>query len=256
MKKSVSRSLIALFALGLAVTALPVLANSSVPAKKVDSAAPTPPERSADVDVLDPFEPVNRAIFGLNEVVDLIVIRPVVEIWRGLMPQPVQTVVANVFNNLDDVFAGTSQALQGHGHAAATDFGRVLINTTVGIGGAFDVASGMGMTKVAGDFGQTLGVWGLPAGPYLVLPLLGPSSFRETAGRVGRYYSDPRTYLDPDWRYSLMATEYVQARADGQYAETLVDVSSFDKYVFVRNLYMQRRAAMVRDSLESGQSQQ
>lgn len=249
MKKNFASSLILGIVFGLAVAASPAFA------KKAEPAAPTPPERSVEEDVLDPLEPLNRVIFGLNEVVDLIVIRPVVAVWKGVMPQPIQTAVGNVFNNLDDVFAGTNKALQGDGQAAANDFGRVLINTTVGIGGLFDVASGMGMYKVRGDFGQTLGVWGFSAGPYIVLPLMGPSNLRETTGRVARYYSDPRTYMDDDWRYGLMAAEYVQARADGQYAESLVDVSSFDKYVFVRNLYMQRRAAMVREGLEGNQAQ-
>ena len=249
MKKSVLSSLIAGLVLGITVAATPALA------KKAAVEVPPPPERAAETDVLDPFEPINRLVFGVNELVDMIVIRPVVTIWKGVMPQPIQTAVGNVFNNLDDVFAGTSQALQGNGHAAATDFGRVIVNTTVGVGGLVDVASNMGMYKVRGDFGQTLGVWGLPAGPYIVLPLIGPSTARESVGRVGRYFTDPRTYMEDDWRYGLMAAEYVQARADGQYADTILDVSSIDKYVFVRNLYMQRRAAMVREGVEGNSAQ-
>ena len=249
MKKFVSQTLIAGLIFGLASAATPALA------KKVVAEPPAPPERPVEGGAFDPLEPLNRVIFGLNDVLDMIVIRPVVEIWKGVMPQPIQTAVSNVFGNLDDVFGGTSQALQGNGRHAATDFGRVLVNTTVGIGGLFDVASGMGLQKVRGDFGQTLGVWGLPAGPYIVLPLIGPSTLRETAGRTGRYYSDPRTYMEPDVGYGLDALEYVQARADGQYAESLVDVSSFDKYVFVRNLYLQRRAAMIREGLDADKAQ-
>lgn len=249
MKTYLSPSLIVGLILSCAVSASPAFA------KKAEPAAPTPPERATESEVFDPLEPLNRVIFGLNEVVDMIVLRPVVGIWKGLMPQPIQTAVGNAFSNLDDVFGGANQALQGNGQAAANDFGRVLINTTVGVGGLFDVASGMGVEKVRGDFGQTLGVWGIPAGPYIVLPLMGPSNTRETVGRVARYYSDPRTYLDDEWRYGLMAAEYIQARADGQYAETMLDVSSFDKYVFVRNLYMQRRASLVRESLEAGDEQ-
>lgn len=249
MKKYFSPSLIAGIVLGCAVLASPAFA------KKAEPTAPTPPERSADSEVLDPLEPLNRAIFGLNDIVDLIVLRPIVDIWKGLMPQPIQTAVGNAFSNLDDVFGGANQALQGNGQAAASDFGRVIINTTIGIGGLFDVASGMGIEKVRGDFGQTLGVWGVPAGPYLVLPLMGPSNTRDTVGRVARYYTDPRNYMDDEWRYSLMAAEYIQARADGQYAEAIMDVSSFDKYVFVRNLYMQRRASLVREGIEAGEVQ-
>lgn len=249
MKKPVLSSFVVGLVLGLSVVASPVLA------KKSGNDVPPPPERPLEAEVLDPLEPVNRLVFGINDLVDIIVIRPVVIIWKGIMPQPVQTAVGNVFSNLDDVFAGASHALQGNGQAAATDFGRVIINTTVGVGGLVDVASDMGMYKVRGDFGQTLGVWGLPSGPYIVLPLLGPSTLRETAGRAGRYYADPRTYMDPEWGYSLVGLEYLQARADQSDTDSLLDVSSFDKYVFVRNLYLQRRAALVREGIEGSQSQ-
>lgn len=244
MKKFSSQSFLFGLALGVIVAATPALANSNA------SDTPTPPERSDDVEVFDPLEPVNRIFFGLNDVVDLLVVRPVVAVWKGVVPQPLQNAVSNVFGNLDDAFAGASHALQGNGDQAANDFGRVVVNTTVGIGGLFDVASGMGLEKTRGDFGQTLGVWGFPAGPYLVLPLMGPSTARETVGRVGRAYLDPRNHMDPEWGYSLMALEFVQNRADSPVTDTLLDASSFDKYAFVRNLYLQRRAALVRAGLE------
>lgn len=245
MKKFVSQSRLVIVALGFALISTSAWAKASV------DPAPTPPERSDDVEIVDPLEPVNRIIFGVNDAVDLIVIRPVVAVWKGIVPQPIQSVVSNVFGNLDDAFTGASHVLQGNGTEAATDFGRVLVNSTIGIGGAFDVASGMGLEKNRGDFGQTLGVWGLPTGPYLVLPLMGPSTLRDTTGRVARTYLDPRTYMDDEWRYSLIAVEFVQDRADNPVTDTLLDASSFDKYVFVRNVYLQRRAALVRDGIES-----
>lgn len=250
MKNFVNPSLIAGIVLGLALSIAP--ASAKVKA----SETPTPPERGSDVEAFDPLEPVNRILFGINDVVDMLVIRPVVAVWKGVMPQPVQTAVSNVFDNLDDVFGGASHALQGHGDIAANNFGRVIVNSTIGIGGLFDVASGMGLQKTQGDFGQTLGVWGLPTGPYIVLPLIGPSTARETVGRVARMYSDPRIYMENEWRYGLMGLEYVQLRADGQNNDTLLDVSSFDKYVFVRNLYLQRRAALVRQGVEASGANQ
>lgn len=240
----VKPSLFAVLALGIVMAVTP----SSAKTKAND--APTPPEREADVGAFDPLEPLNRVFFGINDVVDLVVIRPVVAVWKGVVPQPLQTAVSNVFGNLDDAFAGASHVLQANGQDAATDFSRVIVNTTVGVGGIFDVASGMGLEKNRGDFGQTLGVWGLPSGPYIVLPLMGPSTLRDTAGRVARNYADPRTYMEDEWRYSLLAVEFVQNRADSPVTDTLLDASSFDKYVFVRNLYLQRRAALVRQGIE------
>lgn len=243
MKIFVKPSLLAGFALGIALAVLPASA------KVKSNDAPIPPEREVDVEAFDPIEPVNRIFFGINDVVDMLVIRPVVVVWKGVIPQPVQTAVSNVFGNLDDAFAGASHVLQGNGDDAATDFGRVIVNTTIGIGGVFDVASGMGLEKNRGDFGQTLGVWGVPAGPYIVLPLMGPSTLRDTTGRVARMYLDPRNQLDDEWRYSLLAVEFVQNRADNPVTDTLLDASSFDKYAFVRNLYLQRRAALVREGI-------
>lgn len=245
MKKFAKPSLFAGVVLGLALTIAP--ASAKVKANET----PTPPEREADVEAFDPLEPVNRIFFSFNDVVDLLVIRPVVTVWRGVIPQPIQSAVSNVFGNLDDAFTGVNHVLQGDGKGASDDFGRVLVNTTVGLGGLIDVASGMGLEKNRADFGQTFGVWGVPSGPYLVLPLMGPSTFRDTAGRVVRTYADPRTYMDEEWRYSLMAVEFVQNRADNPVTDTLLDASSFDKYVFVRNLYLQRRAALVREGSET-----
>jgi phospholipid-binding lipoprotein MlaA len=135
--------------------------------------------------------------------------------------------------------------LQGRGGDAVTDLKRVLINTTIGVGGLIDVASDMGVAKGEGDFGQTLGVWGLGAGPYIVIPVLGPSDARDTVGRVARVFSDPRHYLTHVWSYSLFGTEFVEYKADNLDNADLIDSSSLDKYAFTRNLYLQRRAALV-----------
>lgn len=195
--------------------------------------------------IFDPLEGVNRIFFGLNEVVDILIVTPTVTVWNTVIPSPVRDGVSNVFNNLDDVYAGLNHALQGNGTQAAVDFQRVAVNTTIGLGGIFDVGTRMGLQKVYGDFGQTLGVWGASPGPYLVVPLLGPSNLRETVGRGLRLVSDPRNSMDEGLSNGLMVLELVDNRASAAANEQLIASSSFDKYAFTRSLYMQRRAALV-----------
>ena len=195
--------------------------------------------------IFDPLEGINRVFFGLNEIVDMVIVTPTVTVWTTVMPSPVRDGVSNVFNNLDDLYAGINHVLQGNGAQAATDFQRVAVNTTIGLGGLFDVGTKMGLQKVYGDFGQTLGVWGASPGPYLVVPLLGPSNLRETVGRGFRIATDPRSHLDESVSYGLMALEYVDNRVSTAANAELIATSSFDKYAFTRSLYMQRRAALV-----------
>jgi phospholipid-binding lipoprotein MlaA len=199
----------------------------------------------------DPIEPVNRAFFGLNEALDTIAFKPIATIWNAVLPKPVRTGVGNVFGNLDDAFIGANHLLQGRGRDAMTAFSRVLVNSTVGIGGLIDVASTQNLQKSEGDFGQTLGVWGAGPGFYLVLPLLGPSSARDTVGRAARVASDPRTYMTPGWSYGLVGLEFVQIKADNVDNAKLIEASSLDKYAFTRNLYLQRRAAIVQSGREA-----
>ncbi len=199
----------------------------------------------------DPLEPVNRGFFALNEALDTVALKPIATIWNTVLPKPVRMGVANVFGNLDDVFIGANHLLQGRGRDAMTDFSRVLINSTVGIAGLIDVASTQNLQKGEGDFGQTLGVWGAEPGFYLVLPLMGPSSARDTIGRAARVASDPRTYMVDAWSYGLIGLEFVQIKADNVDNANLIDTSSLDKYAFTRNLYLQRRAAIVQSGREA-----
>jgi phospholipid-binding lipoprotein MlaA len=182
----------------------------------------------------------------------MVIINPLVTIWNGVLPQPVRQGVSNVFDNLDDVYAGINHALQGRGSQASTDFSRVIVNTTVGIGGIFDVGTKIGLKKSYGDFGQTLGVWGFSTGPYVVLPLLGPSTLRETAGRGARIATDARNLLPTNTFYALSGTEYLATRADAKANEGLIAASSLDRYVFVRNLYWQRRFNLVQEGRNAG----
>ena len=226
---------------------------AAAPSKKAKPAvAPIPLEEPAEIaPPNDLFEPINRVTFAVNDGIDLIIVNPLVALWNGLMPSFVRTGVGNFFNNLDDVYVGVNHLLQGNGSRAGVDFERVAVNSTVGIGGLIDVGAKMGLQKVYGDFGQTLGVWGIPTGPYVILPLIGPSTLRETAGRSVRVMTDPRTYLDAVPSYSLMGLEYLQTRADAKANEGLIAASSLDRYVFIRNLYLQKRSLMVK----SGQTQ-
>jgi len=237
------------FMLALVAPSLVVAA----PSKKAKPAvAPIPLEEPAEIaPPNDLFEPINRVTFAVNDGIDLIIVNPLVALWNGLMPSFVRTGVGNFFNNLDDVYVGVNHLLQGNGSRAGVDFERVAVNSTVGIGGLIDVGAKMGLQKVDGDFGQTLGVWGLPTGPYVILPLIGPSTVRESAGRSVRVMTDPRTYLDAVPSYSLMGLEYLQTRADAKANEGLIAASSLDRYVFIRNLYLQKRLLMVK----SGQTQ-
>ncbi len=226
---------------------------AAAPSKKAKPAvAPIPLEEPAEIaPPNDLFEPINRVTFAVNDGIDLIIVNPLVALWNGLMPSFVRTGVGNFFNNLDDVYVGVNHLLQGNGSRAGVDFERVAVNSTVGIGGLIDVGAKMGLQKVDSDFGQTLGVWGLPTGPYVILPLIGPSTVRESAGRSVRVMTDPRTYLDAVPSYSLMGLEYLQTRADAKANEGLIAASSLDRYVFIRNLYLQKRSLMVK----SGQTQ-
>ncbi len=199
----------------------------------------------------DPIEPINRGFFAVNEALDTVIFKPVATVWNTVLPQPVRASVSNVFGNLDDVFIGANHLLQGRGKDAMTDFSRVLINSTVGLAGLIDVASTQNLPKGEGDFGQTLGVWGAEPGFYMVLPLLGPSTARDTVGRAARVVSDPRYYLADAWYYSLTGLEFVQIKADNVDNANLIDTSSLDKYAFTRNLYLQRRAAVVQSGREA-----
>ena len=240
----------------LAVIA-PSLAFATPVKKMKPNVAPLPIEEAAEpAPPNDLFEPVNRATFALNDGIDALIVNPLVAVWNGIVPSFVRTGVGNFFNNLDDIYVGANHLLQGNGSRAAVDFQRVAVNTTIGIGGLVDVGAKMGLNKVDGDFGQTLGVWGVPTGPYLILPLIGPSTVRETAGRTVRIATDPRTYMDAVPSYSLMGLEYLQTRADAKANEGLIAASSLDRYVFIRNLYLQKRSLMVKAGLEAPKSGQ
>ncbi len=235
-----------LAARGLALAAGLVLAILSLPAH-----ADPPAAGSED----DPWEPFNRGVFWFNDQLDGYVVEPVARGWDFVMPKDVQTWIDNFFDNVHAPIDGVNALLQGKPRDAGVAFGRFLFNSTVGFAGFFDpAASELGLDEVREDFGQTLAVWGLGSGPYLVLPVLGPSSPRETAGLVGDGAMAAYTWFIP-WAatFSSRGVDVVNTRS--RLLQQIEDSkkSSFDYYVFVRNAYLQYRRNLIQDK-KAGES--
>lgn len=199
-------------------------------------------------DPRDPLEPLNRGIYEFNDVVDKAVLKPVATGYRDAMPDPVRTAVGNFFSNLDDVLVLLNDLLQFKLDQAASDFSRLIWNTTVGIAGLIDVATPMDMAKHNEDFGQTLGYWGVDNGPYLVLPFLGPSTLRDAVGTAVDSQFDPVVQHTPvPERNSAIAVHSVDTRSRLLDAEEILDEAAIDRYVFLRDAYLQRRRGLVYD---------
>ncbi len=199
---------------------------------------------------IDPFERVNRAVFSFNETADEYVIKPVAEAYKFVLPEFVRTGVTNFFSNINDVLIAANNLLQGKPSNAASDIGRFLVNSTIGILGLFDVATDMGLDKNREDFGQTLGVWGVADGPYMVLPFFGASNARDTVGLVVDIETDfmlNTNKLDSDEKLAVNGLRVVNRRADLLDAGQLLEDAAFDKYSFVRDGYIQRRRNQVYD---------
>ena len=193
----------------------------------------------------DPWESFNRPIFRFNDTVDTYALKPIAQGYRAVTPQFLEDGVHNVFGNIGDVGNLANNLLQGKLHNAGVDTGRLIFNTTFGVLGFFDVAKHMGLRKNDEDFGQTLGVWGLNSGPYLVIPLLGPSTVRDATGRVPDSFLTPYPYMDHvPTRNVTRGVQVVDTRANLLQAERLV---SGDKYIFIRNAYLQSRDFKVKD---------
>jgi phospholipid-binding lipoprotein MlaA len=199
-------------------------------------------------DPRDPFEPMNRAVYQFNDEFDKAIAKPVAEAYRAFVPDVVRTGVGNFFSNVNDVLIALNNALQGKVPDAINDLGRVAVNTTLGVLGFRDVATELGVPKNNEDFGQTLGRWGLRDGPYIVLPILGPSSVRDTFGWAGDFYTNPLTYVDPaSTRNAVTGLRFVTVRADLLEASNILDTAALDPYEFVRDAYLQRRRNLVYD---------
>jgi phospholipid-binding lipoprotein MlaA len=196
----------------------------------------------------DPFESYNRAMFKFNEAVDDAVLTPVAKGYQAVVPELARRGVTNFFGNFGDAWSAINQLLQGKGEAAATMTMRVVTNTFFGIGGVFDLASDMGMERQSEDFGQTLGRWGMPAGPYIMWPLLGPSTARDTLGRpIDLSWSTAQVVNDSGAAAGLTVLQLVDTRANLLSASRVVDDIALDKYTFIRDAYIARRRNQVYD---------
>ena len=197
---------------------------------------------------VDPLEPMNRVLYTVHDAVDTAVMKPIAETYVATVPSLVRTGVSNFFNNIDDLFSALNGMLQGKPDKAGNDFGRVMLNTGFGVGGIFDLASQIGIERGNEDFGQTFGVWGFAQGPYLFIPLIGPSTFRDGSGLVVRAALGPIGYINEEAvRYSLYVLGAVDIRARLLDTSTLIDQAALDKYVFIRNAYLQRRRYLLYD---------
>jgi phospholipid-binding lipoprotein MlaA len=206
----------------------------------------------------DPWEPMNRKVTEFNEGVDAMLLKPVATVYKDHVPAMVRTGVANFFGNLSDAWSSVNSLLQLDIQAAAESWMRFNVNTVFGLGGLLDVASDMNIERHREDFGQTMGRWGVPAGPYVVLPLLGPSTLRDTLALPIDRRGDLVQYADPLWRNSLYFTRAVHTRSTLLRASSVLDEAALDKYSFMRDAYLQRRRAEIfekeRDNSDAGQA--
>jgi phospholipid-binding lipoprotein MlaA len=199
-------------------------------------------------DPRDPWEGFNRGVTSFNNAADAAVIKPVAKVYMKVVPSPVRTGVNNFFGNVGDIGVMFNNLLQGKINNAASDFGRLSMNTTFGVFGLIDVASQLGIPKHDEDFGQTLGRWGIGSGAYLVLPLLGPSTLRDGIATIPSAYLNPITYVnDNTTRWSLIGLGTVNTRANLLKATNILEEAALDKYIFTRDAFLQRRLQRVYD---------
>jgi phospholipid-binding lipoprotein MlaA len=196
----------------------------------------------------DPIEGFNRAMFAFNEGLDTVIVRPVASAYDAVLPSPIRTGVTNFFGNIEDIFIGVNNLLQGKVPEAINDFGRVMINSTIGLLGVIDIASDAGLEKHDEDFGQTFGRWGVGNGAYVVIPVFGPRTMRDTVGLVLDVKADPVANHRPKRaRDAAMVLRLVSDRANLLPADKVVEEAALDKYSYMRDAYLQRRRNLIHD---------
>lgn len=201
-------------------------------------------------DPRDPLEPFNRKVYAFNEGADRMVLKPVAKGYVAVVPQLARRGVTNFFNNNFNMVVTTfNDALQLKGTKVPVDIARIVTNLVFGLGGLIDVATALKIEARREDFGQTLGYWGVASGPYLVLPLLGSSSPRDTVGLAVDFVVSPFFYLDPNAqvRWGMLALDIVNTRANLFEAEKMLDAAAMDRYSFLRDSYLQRREYLIDD---------
>ena len=196
----------------------------------------------------DPLEGFNRAMFSFNDKVDQVALKPAAEVYQSVLPPFVQTTIGNFFGNLADIPTFFNEVLQGKFKESLSDFMRVTVNSTLGLGGLVDIASEANLPKHSEDFGQTLGRWGVPSGPYVVLPILGYSTMRDTVATPVDFAADPwlRTY-PVNMRNTGTAIRVIDQRSVALNASNLVEEAALDRYEFIRDAYLQRRENRIFD---------
>ncbi|HEX7966166.1 MAG TPA: VacJ family lipoprotein [Gammaproteobacteria bacterium] len=223
----------------------PLLALALVASALLGGCAGAPPERVTQTQ--DPWEGFNRKVYAFNDALDKNVARPVARTYVRAVPGPARSGVHNVVSNLVEPVTVVNDALQGKLKQTLQDLGRFVINSTVGILGWFDVAKHVGLPHHDEDFGQTLATWGVSSGPYLVLPVIGPSTVRDAGGRVADIYTDPpRHDLKPRWRNAELVVYGIDTRAGLMETNETLD-NSYDPYAFMRDAYLQNRRFKIYD---------
>jgi phospholipid-binding lipoprotein MlaA len=202
-----------------------------------------------DAGAYDPLEGINRPIYKFNDAIDRGLLRPAAKTYERIVPDPIRSAVNNFFNNAFEPTVIVNDVLQGKGKQAASDTGRFVVNTTVGLLGLFDVATGMGLERHNEDFGQTLAKWGFGAGPYLVVPFLGPTNVRDGIGLAAYYgYFYPFTYIEDDTtRLTFLALDVLNWRTNFLGATDMLDQAALDPYIFTREAYLQKRRDLIYD---------
>ena len=198
----------------------------------------------------DPWEASNRSVYEFNDAIDRAVFKPVAEAYAFVTPQPVRSCINNIFLNLGEVWSFINSSIQGRHEDALNTMGRFLLNSTMGIGGCFDLASMNGAKRISNDFGVTLGVWGVSSGPYMVLPILGGTTLRDGTGKIPDLYFNQYGYgqlvHNVDVRNSIYGFEVVERREALLDVTNMVDRTAPDPYSFIRDAYLKKRAAQIR----------
>ena len=196
----------------------------------------------------DPWQPVNRPIFAMNDALDNALFKPLAKGYNALTPKPIQTGVSNFFSNLNEIDNAVNNLFQGKPEQFSISIGRLAINSTIGIGGLFDVASYIGLTHAPEDLGQTIGMYGVGSGPYVVLPILGSSSVRDIPGRIVSMYLNPLAWLDDvSFRNIMVGVNAVDSRSDLLAKEDIASEISDNKYILYKDAYLEERNFMIAD---------
>jgi phospholipid-binding lipoprotein MlaA len=203
---------------------------------------------SPDADPRDPLEPMNRAVYKFNDGFDEAIAKPVAIVYRDLLHVEIRSRVSNFFSNIQDIFIGVNNLLQGKLQDGVEDWARFAFNSTIGLLGIHDVASDMGIEKHNEDFGQTFGRWGAGPGPYLILPFLGSSTLRDAGGTAVDWYVAPLQHARPiALRNTLYGVYLINTRAELIEAGNILEQAALDRYVFQRDAYLQRRLSLIYD---------